>query len=54
MAILMYALACALGLALGWFGYDFTKAVWMAVRAGRRTHARADRPGSDARDRERA
>jgi hypothetical protein len=36
MTILTYALTGALGLALGWFGYDFTKASWMAVRESRR------------------
>ncbi len=36
MSTLMYALACALGLAFGWFGYDVIKAAWMAVSERRR------------------
>jgi len=31
MTILSYAVACVPGLALGWFGYDITKAAFMAV-----------------------
>ena len=49
MTILMYVLACALGLALGWFGYGIAKAAFLAVtrRGGaRRLRFAAFRRGS--------
>ena len=36
MTVLLYALACVAGLALGWFAYDIAKAACMAVIERRR------------------